>query len=59
LQLDDLDDRLSKHFAARFARPETLDFCEYDVDRQEVLQLFAVTLEQMAAARLTGAAGGL
>ena len=33
---DDLDTRLLEHFAHRFPRPTTLDFCAYDVDREEV-----------------------
>jgi len=39
MQRDDLDERLLRHFAARFPKPDTLDFCVYDVSQDEVDQI--------------------
>lgn len=36
---DDLDRRLLDHFAGRFSRPATLEYCEYDVSADEVARI--------------------
>jgi hypothetical protein len=39
VELDDLDRRLLEDFAAAHPRPAEIPFCDYDVDRGEMLEL--------------------
>ena len=39
ISLDELDARLTHHFQHTIPRPKTLEFCSYDVDKEEVMIL--------------------